>query len=170
MYGDIKIAARTCLISSWMFRDAHISWRLYLLQGTWIVWQGQVASIVHSWSFWDAQKFMMFCPQIIFAARHLVSFSIPERVISTDLRQNYSSLKIYHNVLLADYTCHKTHEQLKLQNRYSNIDIFLDYSEMLKSWWWCLLADYTCYETSRQFEHVRVLHKFEFDSWSFWDA
>ena len=57
-----------------------------------------------------------------------------------------------------------------IQNRYSNIDIFLDYSEMLKSWWWCLLADYTCCETSRQFEHVRVLHEFEFDSWSFWDA
>ena len=36
-----------------------------------------------------------------------------QHTISTDMRQNYSSLKIYHNVLLADYTCYKTHEQLK---------------------------------------------------------
>ena len=73
----------------------------------------------NSWFIHDLSEMLkslwwcFFCPQLILAARHLVSFSIPESVISTDIRQNYSSLKVYHNVLLADHTCYKTHEQLK---------------------------------------------------------
>ena len=83
------------LKSLWKFRDTHVSWRLYLLQGTWIVWRRRFDSwLIHD--FWDAQKIMvMFFPQIILASRHLVSFSIPESAIRIDMRHNFSSLKVY---------------------------------------------------------------------------